>query len=683
MKGRYIGENIRLLYDVLVYTEKNNIPGMFLLVDFQKAFDSLSWSFINQVLIFFNFGSNIKQWVKAFYENVKSCVVVNGMCSTWFHIRRGVRQGDSLSPYLYLLCAEIMSIMIRENTKIKGIKLRQKENKITQFADDTSLCLDGSERSLIESIKILDTYAEISGLQINYDKTQIIWIGSRKNSPIRYLRDKNFCWDPGIFKVLGIKFSVKIDQIPMLNYEGKMNEIKKILSVWSRRDLTPFGKILVLKTLALSKLTYLFANIPDPSWEFLKELDKMFFSFLWNNKPSKISKQVVCQPYGKGGLKMINVFHFLSAMKIGWLRRISAEEFILKDFLFDAYPDLQKILELGGEYSNVLMKRLDNPFWIDVMRHYKKLNSKCVPDNIDEFMSESIHYNSHILVNKSVVYIKEWVRRGIHQIKHLINESGNFLSFEEFIAHYIGIQTNFITYRGIIEAIKCFQRKRNLLCNSRYKYFLNKTWYSIKKGNKWIQLMLLKTDTIPAGVRKWKSNYLNEKFNWEDIYQLNRKTTIDAKLQWFQIKILHRILPTNRYLYIRKIINSPVCDFCKSEEETLLHLFWECKYTKKFWEDFQLLIKEKCTHCINLNLSEILVIFGMKENVKTDRVFDLLLLLGKNYIYNCKWKETRPCISVFTRIIKERYITEKYAFKESDKFNTFNLEWCNYTAIFC
>ena len=148
-------------------------------------------------------------------------------------------------------------------------------------------------------------------------------IGSKKNSKVRFLRDMNFCWDPGIFQVLGIKFSTDTTQTSSINFEAKISEIRKILNNWSRRQITPLGKITVVKTLVLLKLTHLFVNLPDPTGDFLKEFDKMCFKFLWDGKQNKISKNVVCQLQEGGGLKMVNIYCFLSCMKITWLRRIS------------------------------------------------------------------------------------------------------------------------------------------------------------------------------------------------------------------------------------------------------------------------------------------------------------------------------------------------------------------------
>ena len=81
LKGRYIGENIRLIYDTIVYTEKEHIPGMLFAIDFEKAFDSVSWSFLQKCLQFFNFGLDVIKWITTFYSNISICVAVNGQYS--------------------------------------------------------------------------------------------------------------------------------------------------------------------------------------------------------------------------------------------------------------------------------------------------------------------------------------------------------------------------------------------------------------------------------------------------------------------------------------------------------------------------------------------------------------------------------------------------------------------------
>lgn len=179
MKGRYIGENTRFIYDLMSHTEVNNLPGLLVLIDFEKAFDSVSWSFVYKVLHLFGFGKNLISWIKILNTNFRASILQSGFLSEQFEIRRGCRQGDPVSPYIFLLCAEILAILIKQNTDIKGIVVNGKEHKISQYADDTCLILDGSANSLYTALDTLELYAKFSGLKINSTKTKIIWIGSK------------------------------------------------------------------------------------------------------------------------------------------------------------------------------------------------------------------------------------------------------------------------------------------------------------------------------------------------------------------------------------------------------------------------------------------------------------------------------------------------------------------------
>ena len=166
--GRYLGENTRLLYDVMQHADQYNLTGLILLVDFAKAFDSLSWNFINKVLEFFKFGDSIKKWITVLYKNAVLSVNQGGNLSSFFNIGRGCRQGDPLSPYIFILCAEILAIKVRNNKNIKGIKIDNNEFKLSQYADDTSLLLDGSDTSLNAALSDLSSFAMYSGLNVNF-----------------------------------------------------------------------------------------------------------------------------------------------------------------------------------------------------------------------------------------------------------------------------------------------------------------------------------------------------------------------------------------------------------------------------------------------------------------------------------------------------------------------------------
>ena len=233
LEDRFIGENIRMVYDTLLETHKQNLPGILLLIDFEKAFDSISWPFIQNTLKSFNFGPSICRWVNTFYQNIESAVVQNGHMSQFFKIKRGCRQGDPLSPYLFLLGAEILGLMIRQNNNIKGIVIDGQEIKIGQYADDTQLFLDGTEISLRETFQTLDLFYRASGLKINIEKTQAVWIGSRVGSREVLCLEYKLDWTTEKFRILGVNFMPNVLNIWDLNYPEKVLEVKRLLGIWS------------------------------------------------------------------------------------------------------------------------------------------------------------------------------------------------------------------------------------------------------------------------------------------------------------------------------------------------------------------------------------------------------------------------------------------------------------------
>ena len=134
MKGRYIGENIRLIDSTINYASAKNNSGLLLFLDFEKAFETLEWSFIQKTLLSFGFGPSIIRWFKTFYHKTESCILNNGWSSDFFFCPQGERQGCLLSPYLFILSAEILAKAIR-GKKIKGLSVKEIEIRISQYAD--------------------------------------------------------------------------------------------------------------------------------------------------------------------------------------------------------------------------------------------------------------------------------------------------------------------------------------------------------------------------------------------------------------------------------------------------------------------------------------------------------------------------------------------------------------------
>ena len=287
------------------------------------------------------------------------------------------------------------------------------------------------------------------------------------------------------------------------------------------------------------------------------------------------------------------------------------------------------------------------------------------------------------MVNRKTIYKKSWCDEGILFVRDLLDLDGCYLSFNQFREKFPNIHTHFLEYFGVIEAIKKYQRKLELELTADYYVQETKIWIEINKGNKNIVNLIAGSVATPAGVRKWNQHFEGINLNWKLIFKKHLKTTCDTQLRWFQTRTIHRLLPTKKYLFLRKIVDSPKCTFCGIEDESLCHLFWECIHISSFWKEFERLLKEKCGHYCNSVFSDILVLFGMKENVKTDKPFDLLLIWAKYYIYICQRQGVIPDVNGFIAFSKKRYCVERYASSGNiEQKAKFEHEWLLYKDLF-
>ena len=161
------------------------------------------------------------------------------ICHLFNGIGRGCRQGDPVSTFLFILCAEILGLMIRNNMNIKGIVINDKEHKLSQYADDTLFLIDGTSKSLNATLKVLYEFAQFSGLKVNFDKTHAVWIGVNKYSTASIKTRWKLSWGKTAFKLLGINFYIELDQMEKINFKEKIQKIRSLIKLWNRRYLTP------------------------------------------------------------------------------------------------------------------------------------------------------------------------------------------------------------------------------------------------------------------------------------------------------------------------------------------------------------------------------------------------------------------------------------------------------------
>ena len=679
VKGRYIGENTRLIYDLMNHTEQNNIPGLLLLIDFEKAFDSLSWSFIFKAMKYLNFGESFIGWIKAFYNNISSAVIQCGYLSTFFNIGRGCRQGDPLSPYLFILCAEFLSSVIRQNKKIKGIFVEDTEFKISQFADDTSMFLDGSSDSLNTTLHELERFARISGLKINFDKTQVVWIGFKKYSSETIKTKWKLSWGCQRFKILGINFNVDLEKMESENYNSKVHQLENMVKLWGKRSLTPLGKITIIKTFMISVFNHLFLMLPNPSQNIIQHINNVIFNFLWNNKPSKIKASTIQKQYCEGGLKMINLNAFIQALKSTWIRRLLHTDNKWQIFI-KAHVDISKLTGCNMIFIQNMIGTLENKFWKDVLQSLININ-KNSELNESDILKSPIFYNNSIKIGGTHIFYREWFNKGIMYVNDLINEKGDFYTETEF-SYKTGIRTNFLQYNGLIKTIKNYLKYMHLeITHKEQCPFIPSHISTLLKQNKGSKAMyntLNKSLDKPTGQGTWNKIFKITNEEWRKIYSFPFIVTKYPALQWYQISINHNILVTNKLLNQMKIRNDALCTLCMTNNETITHLLWSCCKTQQFINDMTNWLN---TFNICCNLTEEYFIFGLQREQGVDKVLHFIFLYAKYYIYLARCKNQKLYIRVFQMKLEVMYRVHReiaYANQEED---TFKMDWSPYLEL--
>ena len=634
LRERYIGYNIRTIIDIIDNATLNNQPCLIAFLDFEKAFDRIDWKFIKKSLTFFNFGKNFKNWIKIMYNDVSSCTLNNGYSSTFFPIKRGVRQGCPLSALLFILCVELLSIHIEYNNNIKGVSINQNEQKLTQLADDTTLFLKDVS-SLRYALEALDNFQKISGLKLNRSKTEVLALGSHDN--LKQLKLKivgNTC-------SLGIWYSKSLDDIILNNHLKKLEDIKTLFNTWKRRKLTLYGKATVIKTLAIPKLNHVIANLATPEW-FSEGIQKLIIDFIWDGKPPKIKTSVIRNTIQRGGLKIPDVELHIKSQKISWIKRM------LKQNLQASWMQLLCTTLPEMKLTDMLKCSINpNDIAVDIPTFYKQILAdwyeiKASPKSAFDVRREIIWYNKYIQINGNCVFQKSLYDKGIITLHNLLLENGTFMSYEQFIEKY-NVRLNFLKYMALIDAIPQKWKSIVKTQNIPHSALNNQEVPHMKVGMNMKDIRQVKTceiyssllssiETNPPCVDAWSkriSTVLTEN-DWKKIFSLPKLTTLETKVLNVQYKILHRCYATDSKIAKWNKNKNPICPKCKLKAN-IVHNFFFCNEIKTFWCRFEQWYFENFnTENIHLSLED--VIFG-KYNGCDNECLNHALLYAKFYIH--------------------------------------------------
>ena len=427
MKDRFIGDNTRLTYDLIQELKKEDRRALFLSLDIEDAFNAVDWKFTKSVMRKRNFPENILRLFDMLYVGSYSRIVYNGHISDKIMLERSCRQGDPLSPYIFLIVIECALEMIRCNNHIKGVKIGVTEYKISAYADDILCFLDGDVNSCRALFDDLGVFAKYSGLKPNIHKTQAFWAGSNKDQNEDMLMDFNFTWTKKL-KVLGIVFANEENLANEENYNSKLRVIQSVIKDWKRRYITARGKITLIKTLLLSKLTHILISLPRPSEDFMKRLKSALFGFIWGSKVDKLQRLSICKPYIKGGLEMVDIDTHIEGLKATWVRREIKSEHSWTQLFKESVSGGRCLWEMNGRSLLQFAKQTRNPFWAEVLRAFSKISDGIKIDD-DDLNRCGLWFSN--VTKHTTSCNKQWRIKGLYYLNDIVDNRGRIMSFEQ------------------------------------------------------------------------------------------------------------------------------------------------------------------------------------------------------------------------------------------------------------
>lgn len=292
--GRQIVDNIVVYQEVLHSLRKckGSNKYMVIKVDLEKAYDRLSWNFIRDTLRVAGFDESWIRNIMGCVETSRLALLWNGRPREWFYPKRGVRQGDALSPYLFVLCIERLNHLIKrlvEEGRWKGIRLSNQGPMITHlfFADDLVLIAEATPEQMREVKGCLDIFCAASRQRVSINKFEVFFSPTVTNNEAKdILQWIGMPQTEDLGRYLGVP-SIH-GRVTKSIFRPLLQKISDKLEGWRARHLTLAGRLTLAKSVLSTIPYFAMQTLLLPSGV-CEEIDKRIRTFLWgsSNNPHK------------------------------------------------------------------------------------------------------------------------------------------------------------------------------------------------------------------------------------------------------------------------------------------------------------------------------------------------------------------------------------------------------------
>ncbi|XP_052623755.1 uncharacterized protein LOC128129116 [Lactuca sativa] len=320
--GRSILDNILLAQELMVgYKKKKGAPKYTIKIDIQKAYDTVDWSFLNRILQGFGFHPVMVQWIMACVSSPWFMLNFNCEDHGYFEGKRGLRQGDPLSPYLFTIVMEVFNIILgklideSQNFKFHSKCMALNISHLC-FPDDLLVFSYGNGNSVRIIRDALDEFKKVSGLKVSMEKSQIYFSCVKPNMRRIILGILPFDVGRFPFKYLGVPMCVT--KLFERDCKKLIEKIKMRIFNWKSKTLSFAGRLQIINSVLTSIHVY-WASIFKIPIATINDIEKMCRSFLWANGEivkgkAKVKWHDICKPKEYGGLGIKNLRRWNDAL---------------------------------------------------------------------------------------------------------------------------------------------------------------------------------------------------------------------------------------------------------------------------------------------------------------------------------------------------------------------------------